>query len=140
MLIKMLINSVSTGGNLLLNVGPTGRGEFDERALSSLKAIGEWMKRHNRSIYGCTQAPEKYICPKEGKYTFNPETNRLYLHVYDWPFGVIHLNGMAQYVDYIQLLNDASELKYHINGENIDINIPIIKPNVTIPVIEIYLK
>ncbi|HAH86556.1 MAG TPA: alpha-L-fucosidase, partial [Armatimonadetes bacterium] len=50
-LIQTLIDSVSKGGNLLLNVGPTGRGEFDERALSRLKSMGEWMRRHGRSIY-----------------------------------------------------------------------------------------
>ena len=31
-LVQLLINSVSLGGNLLMNVGPTGRGEFDARA------------------------------------------------------------------------------------------------------------
>ena len=35
-LIIMLIDSVSKGGNLLLNVGPTGRGEFDERTQQSV--------------------------------------------------------------------------------------------------------
>ena len=48
-LVKMLIDSVSKGGNVLLNVGPTGRGEFDYRALERLQGIGEWMKRHSRS-------------------------------------------------------------------------------------------
>lgn len=32
MLIRMLVNTVSLGGNLLMNVGPTARGYFDARA------------------------------------------------------------------------------------------------------------
>jgi len=32
---------VSKGGNMILNVGPTARGEFDERALARLSGIGE---------------------------------------------------------------------------------------------------
>ena len=43
-LLELLIESVSKGGNLLLNVGPTARGLFDYRAQERLKAMGEWMK------------------------------------------------------------------------------------------------
>ncbi|MDA1044815.1 MAG: alpha-L-fucosidase, partial [Verrucomicrobia bacterium] len=39
MLVRMLVEHVSKGGNLLLNVGPTGRGELDYRALESLQQI-----------------------------------------------------------------------------------------------------
>ena len=55
MCIEMLINHVSMGGNLLLNVGPTARGYFDARALERLRGIGEWMRLHSRSIYECTR-------------------------------------------------------------------------------------
>ena len=153
-LIKMLIECVSMGGNLLLNVGPTGRGEFDYRALERLAAIGEWMKRHSRSIYGCTQAPEEFACPPDCRYTYNPETKRLYLHVLSWPFRHLHLDGMAPRVEYAQLLNDASEVKmlkrvieasYGAMEEKrqatmLTLELPVKKPPVTVPVIELFLK
>jgi alpha-L-fucosidase len=153
-LIQMLVDSVSKGGNLLLNVGPTGRGEFDERALSRLAAMGEWMRRHNRSIYGCTQAPAEFALPQDCRYTYNPTTNRLYLHVFAWPFRHIHIEGMASKVEYAQLLNDASEVKmlkkvpeaaYGSMKEEREANLltlelPIKKPDVTVPVVELFLK
>ena len=37
MLIRMLVNTVSLGGNLLMNVGPTARGYFDYRAEEALE-------------------------------------------------------------------------------------------------------
>ena len=40
---RMLIDGVSKNGNLLLNVGPTGRGAIDVRAHRILHEIGEWM-------------------------------------------------------------------------------------------------
>ena len=43
MLIRMLVNTVALGGNLLMNVGPTSRGEFDYRAKDALKVYADWM-------------------------------------------------------------------------------------------------
>ena len=155
MLVKMLVDSVSKGGNLLLNVGPTGRGEFDVRALDRLAGIGEWMKRHGRSIYGCTQAPDEYVVPRDCRYTYNPEKKRLYLHVFSWPFRHLHVDAIAQHVEYAQLLNDASEIKMTKRvpeedygagnaaprGETLlTLELPIKKPDVTVPVIELFLK
>lgn len=141
MLVQMLIDTVSKGGNLLLNVGPTGRGEFDNRALERLSGIGDWMKRHNRSIYGCTQAPDDFVCPKDCRYTYDPNRSRLYLHLFSWPFKHIHLDGMAGRVKYAQLLNDASEITYRERDDgSLTLNIPVNPPNVTVPVIELFLK
>ncbi|MDD4774178.1 MAG: alpha-L-fucosidase [Eubacteriales bacterium] len=145
-LIIMLIDSVSKGGNLLLNVGPTGRGEFDERALNRLEAIGKWMKRHSRSIYGCTQAPLEFDCPRDCIYTYNPDTQCLYLHILAWRFDNILLTGeAARHVDYVQLLSDASEIRFDRSGSDenpeIRLKLPLKKPTVAeIPVLEIFLK
>ncbi len=143
-LLMMLIDSVSLGGNLLLNVGPTGRGEFDERAYDRLRGIGDWMKRHSRSIYGCTQAPLEFECPRDCRFTYNPASGRLYLHMYTWPFGGVQLRGeVAEHVEYAQLLSDASEVRYDYNEENktLNLKLPVKKPlNAQIPVIELFLK
>ena len=111
------------------------------------------MKRHNRSIYGCTQAPGKFPKPQDGRYTWNPETGRLYLHVFSWPFGHIHLDGLGGRVEYAQLLNDASEVSTRLDewsagqyggssgtSKTLSLELPVLKPDVTVPVIELYLK
>jgi alpha-L-fucosidase len=150
-LVQMLIDTVSKGGNLLLNVGPTARGEFDERAMDRLSGIGEWMKRHGRSIYGCTQAPEEFQAPQDCRLTYNPDRNRLYVHLFAWPFRALHLDGFAGKIEYAQLLNDASEIRFadtsaHLErwggtgGDTITLELPVRKPNVTVPVIELFLK
>jgi alpha-L-fucosidase len=141
MLVEMLIDTVSKGGNLLLNVGPTGRGEFDERALDRLNGLGEWMKRHNRSIYGCTQAPQEFKTPQDCRLTYNPDTNRMYVHVLAWPFGKLYLDGFDGKVEYAQLLNDASEIGMAgMPGGTLALSLPVRQPNVTVPVIELFMK
>jgi alpha-L-fucosidase len=146
-LIQMLIDTVSKGGNLLLNVGPTARGEFDERAMDRLRGIGAWMKRHSRSIYGCTQAPAECPQPEDCRLTWNPATRRLYVHVLAWPFKDLYLDGLAGKVEYAQLLNDASELKmsepaddYNKQRKTLTLHLPTIKPNVTVPVVELFMR
>ncbi len=139
-LVKLLIECVSRGGNLLLNVGPTGRGELDARARQRLAGIGEWMKRHERAICGCGRAPGQFTCPQDCRYTFNAETNRLYLHVFSWPFKHIHLPGMAPRVEYAQLLNDASEVGRKAHDEDLTLELPVRKPDATVPVVELFLR
>lgn len=56
MLIKKLVECVSKGGNLLLNVGPDARGNIPEESIERLAEIGKWMKKNGESIYGCGKA------------------------------------------------------------------------------------
>ncbi len=151
MLLEILIRHVSRGGNLLMNVGPTARGFLDERAMNALAAYGQWMKYHARSIYGCTFAPQEYPEPEYCRYTYNPETKCLYLHLLVWPFKFIHLPNLAGKVKYAQLLNDGSEISFRDASakvamnesapqDAVSLNLPAVKPNVEIPVIEIFLK
>lgn len=150
-LIRTLIDCVSKGGNLLLNVGPTGRGEFDARALDRLSAIGRWMRYHSRSIYGCTQAPAEIPAPADCRLTYNPQGNRLYVHLFAYPYKHLYLDGhSASRVEHAQFLHDASELKIglddwhasHASGAQhaLAINLPQQRPDVAVPVIELFLK
>jgi alpha-L-fucosidase len=147
-LITMLIDTVGKGGNLLLNVGPTGRGEFDYRAVERLKGIGKWMHSNSRSIYGCTQCPFDIKVSDGALTTYNPETNRLYVHLVNYPFmGYFSIDGLVKdRVEYAQFLHDASEVaigKVPAGGEHLDkrvFRIPILKPETEIPVVEIFLK
>lgn len=149
-LLVLLIESVSKGGNLLLNVGPTARGTFDHRADKALSEMGEWMKYNSRAIYGCTQAPEEFVAPDNTILTYNPKANRLYVHLLDYPMRNFLMRDFGDKVKYAQFLHDASEIKIgkpyghwikQETGEN-DINLllPVNKPNVEIPVIELFLK
>nr|WP_319569549.1 alpha-L-fucosidase [uncultured Draconibacterium sp.] len=149
-LLVLLIESVSKGGNLLLNVGPTARGSFDERADKALSEMGEWMKYNNRSIYNCTQAPDEFEAPDNTLLTYNPETNRLYVHLLDYPLQNFLMRGYGDKVKYAQFLHDASEIKIgkpyghwieqKHSDNDINLLLPVNKPRVEIPVIELFLK
>jgi len=141
-LLWMLIDGVSKNGNLLLNVGPTARGEFDDRARARLEGIGAWMKRHGRAIYGCGPAPARWACPPDCRYTYNKATKRLYVHILTWPFGALHLPGLRKKVKYAQFLHDASEITTRAGTDgdtDLVLALPTIKPAVDVPVAELFL-
>ena len=153
MLIELLINNVSCGGNLIMNVGPTARGNFDYRADNALKVYAEWMKYNSRSIYGCTMREPGIEEPRVTRITQSADGKRLYIHLIEYPNGFIKLKGLGDKVDYIQFLHDGSEIPFtakqfvhmgdKVSGENdndVVINVPRLVPNQVVPVIEIFLK
>jgi alpha-L-fucosidase len=140
-LLDLLISSVSNGGNLILNVGPTARGEFDYRATNALDSIAYWMHANSKAIYNCTYAPADFKAPEGTKLTYNPTTKRLYVHLYNYPSnGKLDLSGYNGKVKYAQFLNDDSELKYAANGNDLEMTLPKNKPPYDIPVVELILK
>ena len=151
LLIRMLVDGVSKDGNLLLNVGPTGRGDFDDRARLVLAGMGDWMDKHSRSVYGA--GASEFVAPQDVRYT--QRGSRLYVHVFAWPFEHLHLPGLAGKVEYAQLLNDASEIQMReidpdleafatgIGGQpagTLTLVLPVRRPDVAVPVIELFLK
>ena len=154
MLIRMLINTVARGGNLLMNVGPTARGYLDGRAEAALQVYADWMKYNSRSIYGCTMADPQYLTalPPDCRFTQSADGKRLYLHLFAYPFLHVWLKGMAGKVQYAQFLHDASEIRFkegaeahHGEGKDLPedllvLELPPVKPPVLVPVIELFLK
>ena len=147
-LLVMIVDNVSKGGNTILNVGPTGRGAFDARAKDRLAAIGRWMKANGRSVYGCGIPPKDVIAPEGTLLTYNAAKRRLYIHLVDYPISSLPIK-FSDRVKYAQFLHDASEIKVKVpldvSGfprKDVDpsLILPVVKPDVEIPVIEVFLK
>lgn len=91
-LIKKLVECVSRGGNMILNVGPMETGAFPQQALDILSAIGRWMERNGESIYGCGRAG----LPKPDCGRFTQRGEMLYLHVYENALGPLPVAGLQK--------------------------------------------
>jgi alpha-L-fucosidase len=145
-LIHLLINSVACGGNLLMNVGPTALGTFDGRALEALGVYRDWMARHSDSIYGCTQS--EFKTPQDCRLTQNGK--KVYVHIFAWPFRFLFLERLAGKVEYARFLYDGSEVlltppgweasQLQFDKSTLTLTLPVRKPNVLVPVIELTLK
>ncbi|MCI7512063.1 MAG: alpha-L-fucosidase [Schaalia hyovaginalis] len=152
LIVRMLSDTVSKGGNLLLNIGPDGRGAVSPVDEHTLAEVGEWMRLHRNAIVGADAAegftaPEGAVLTKRG--------DRLYIHLLHWPFGHLHLPDLAGKVRFARLLNDGSELKMtEFSPETValttepggqpagtlTLELPVRRPDVLVPVIELYLS
>ncbi len=78
-LIHTLIDIVSKGGNLILNVGPDADGQLPSEALKRMEEIGNWLKKNGYAIYGTRPcAPHskgnlRYTQSKDGKHRYEIE-------------------------------------------------------------------
>lgn len=151
LLVQMLVDSVSMDGNMLLNIGPDGRGAITPRDRETLAAIGEWMELHRDAVVGAGHAD--FVPPREGVYT--RRGNRLYLHLFNWPLGFVHCPGLADKVTYARFLHDGSWLRTSATdpdqqatymtpaGEDagtLTVHLPVRRPDVLVPVIELTLR
>lgn len=160
---KQLIDTVSKGGNFTMNIGPNARGLWDCNSTEILAEVGAWLKKHGQSIYGTTGS--QYTAPLDCRYT--QKGNKLFLHVFSWPYRTLLLPELGGKVSFARLLNDGSEIRFmntkdigserqatsnlykeitevHVK-ETLDstmllLNLPIRQPNEIVPVIELTLK
>ncbi len=150
MVVRMLAGSVALGGNMLLNVGPNARGEIAPPDRALLAEVGQWMRLHAPAVYGC--GPAEYTPPSGVVYTRRGD--RLYAHFFDWPFGLVHLPGLAGRVAFARLLHDGSEILFreispdqaHFNltpagppAGTLTLTLPVQRPQVAVPVVELVL-
>ena len=92
LLIKKLVECVSKGGNMILNVGPDGDGNIPPESLEILARIGEWMDKNGESIHGC--GPSFLEKPEFGRST--QKQDRLYVHIFENTLGPLPLLGLKR--------------------------------------------
>lgn len=120
--IRRLVEIVSSGGNYLLNVGPTGEGIIPESSVAILHTVGKWMSQNNESIYGTT--PNPFYNLSFGRCTVKGE--KLYLHVFNWPSdGKLRISGLKNNVKTAYLMIDKNQkLQLNRKGDEVFISVP----------------
>jgi len=106
-LVHMLINVVSRGGNLALNVGPQPNGELPAEAMREIEGMGAWLRENGEAIYG-TRAAE---ITKEGDVFFTEKGETLY--------ALIPLEDDESITDslFIPLQSNVKTVTYLTTGE-----------------------
>lgn len=151
LLVRMLVDTVSKNGNMLLNIGPDGRGAITPVDRESLARLGEWMDLHEQSVIGA--GPTEYAAPSGTVLT--RRGSRLYVHLLHWPFGHVHLPDLAGNVGFARFLHDGSQvattqidpdqqaMNMTPGGQppgTLTLTLPTVRPEVAVPVVELFLE
>lgn len=83
--LERVVHAVSMGGNMVVNFGPTGAGDFRSEEVELAAYIGQWMKRNGEAIYGCDYAGLKK--QSWGYFTRKTGTNTIYMVVFNAPYS-----------------------------------------------------
>jgi alpha-L-fucosidase len=107
-IIKIFSETLSKGGNLLLDIGPKADGTIPEEEVRVLKDLGRWTKKHNEAIYG-TEAglPAGYFY---GPTTLGKDSTTLYLFISSNPKGQVMLEGVKNTINRIYVVGNGTKL------------------------------
>lgn len=94
-IVHTIVECAAKGGNLLINIGPTGLGEIPVPEVHRLRDVGAWRLRHEESISGVT--PALSLAQFQGWSTQRvlPDGRlRIYLHLTSRPYEVVRVRDL----------------------------------------------
>lgn len=121
-LIRILVDCISMGGNLLLDIAPKPDGTIPEEQTKILKGIGRWTNKHKEAIYG-TRAG----IPKEhfnGYTALSKDKTILYLYVDNKPNGPLLIKGLKNKVNRIWVVGNGTKLSHKVVGKQYWSSVP----------------
>ncbi len=126
--IELLVNVVSSGGNLCLNVGPCPDGTISPIIQERLLQLGNWLKVNGEAIYESSKAAVKGLLP------YMRATQRagsVYIMCYKYPKGEFTVDlGRDTDGASVTLLGSGAEVKSAaLPGGKIKISAPCLTPD-----------
>jgi alpha-L-fucosidase len=125
-LIHLLIDKVSSGGNLLLNIGPDANGLIPVIMQERLLDIGAWLKVNGEGIYGST-AWENAGFNQDKNLFFTKKGNDVFVICKKWPSQPFTVKGLSK-AKVVSLLGSKAKIKTIASTKGLVIVPPAISP------------
>lgn len=119
-LIGYLARAAGANANLLLNIGPRPDGTIQPEAADRLRAIGEWLARNGRSIYGTRGGP---VPPRAWGLT-TQRGDTVFVHVLNWPDRVLSIPDFGRRVTRATMLDGGKRVEVVQTGAAVTLTLP----------------
>jgi alpha-L-fucosidase len=106
--IKIFVDCISMGGNLLLDIGPKEDGTVPPEQVNILREMGRWTKKHHEAIYGTLAGiPKEYFY---GPSALSRDSTTLYLYLDSQPVGPVFIKGLNNKISKAWVLGTGTTL------------------------------
>jgi alpha-L-fucosidase len=124
-LIHLIADTAGRGGNSNVDIGPMANGDVQSDFVERLDSVGHWMRINADSIYGTEKGP--FQDETSGTYfgTTTRKGNRIFLHVLNWPYKVLEVNGVITPVKSAYFLQGHTGLEFHQESGHLTIDLPL---------------
>lgn len=140
-LVRNLVDIASKGGNLLLNVGPTGEGIIREPSVILLQEMGEWLKVNGEAIYETTSSPFGKFSWGRCTKKVHENSTTLYFTIFDWPNDKkLFIPQLVNRVVEAKLLANNKSIKTSPSANGLTIKIPKKAPDTIASVVKVEIE
>ena len=126
-LVDLLVEKVSAGGNLLLDIGPTADGRIPVIMQQRLLDMGRWLKINGEAIYGTRSWVSAPAASKGQTVFYTVKQNNLYVICTSWPLKPIEIPGLVK-AGKISLLGSSMKINGRFSGGRMVIDPPALNP------------
>ncbi len=138
MIISTLVDCISMGGNLLLDIGPKADGTIAPEQVSILKALGRWTKKHAEAVYG-TRAGNPLL-QYTGRSALSGDGKTLFLYLDQRAMPSLKIGGIRSSVRKISVVGTNQEIPFNGKSGNYELNLRSVKWDQDITVLKLSLS